>query len=60
MICFSYDGGRIRITETGRHVGVQVGDQVFDNLHPDGMPHDAWIQDFDGLGGVLVVSRTDF
>lgn len=60
MVCFSYDGGQTRMTDTGHHVGVQVGDLVFDNLHPDGMPYGDWLQDFDGLGGVLVVSVTNF
>jgi hypothetical protein len=41
-------------------VGVRVGDVVFDNLHPDGMPFDQWLKDFDALGGVQVVSTVDF
>ena len=48
------------ISRNGRHVGVRVGDAVFDNLHPEGMPFDRWIADFDALGGVRVHSITDF
>jgi Papain fold toxin 2 len=60
MICLSYDGGQSTITQNGRHVGVRVGDVVFDNLHPDGMPFDQWLKDCDALGGVQVVSTVDF
>jgi len=48
------------ISMNGRHVGVHVGDTVFDNLHPEGMPFNRWIADFDALGGVRVHSITDF
>ncbi|MGH7170284.1 MAG: papain fold toxin domain-containing protein [Gemmataceae bacterium] len=60
MICLSYDGGQSTITQNGRHVGVRVGDIVVDNLHPNGMPFDRWIKDFDAIGGVVVHSAVDF
>jgi hypothetical protein len=60
IICLSYNGGQCTITLNNRHVGVRVGDLVFDNLHPDGMPFDDWVQDFDAVGGVAVVAVTDF
>ena len=60
MICVSYDGGQATITQNGRHVGIRVGDIVVDNLHPQGMPFDQWIKDFDAIGGVVVHTVTDF
>jgi hypothetical protein len=48
------------ISRNGRHVGVRLGDTVFDNLHPEGMPFNRWIADFDSLGGVRVDSITEF
>jgi hypothetical protein len=60
MICLSYDGGRTTITQNGRHTGIRIGDIVVDNLHPDGMPFDQWIKDFDAIGGVAVHSTVDF
>jgi len=60
MICLSYDGGQATITQNGRHMGIRIGDIVVDNLHPDGMPFDQWIKDFDALGGVIVHSVSDF
>jgi hypothetical protein len=38
----------VQISQTGHHVGVRVGDLVFDNLHPGGVPAAAW------AGGFLV------
>jgi hypothetical protein len=60
IICLSYDGGRSTITRNNRHVGVRVGDLVFDNLHPNGMPYDDWVRDFDAVGGVAVAAVIDF
>jgi len=60
LICISYDGGQATITQNGRHFGVRLGDVVFDNLHPNGMPFDDWLKDFDALGGIGVLSVTDF
>ena len=60
IICMSYHGGTIAITRNGRHVGVRVGDMVFDNLHPDGMPSDQWMNDFDAYGGVVIAKVSLF
>jgi hypothetical protein len=60
MICVSHDGGQATITQNERHVGVRIDDTVFDNLHPDGMPFDQWLKDFDAIGGVEVYSTTSF
>lgn len=60
MICVSYDGGQTTITQNGRHFGIRVGDMVVDNLHPDGMPFEQWIKDFDAIGGGVVHSAVDF
>jgi hypothetical protein len=60
IICKSLPPGSPAISMNGRHVGVRVGGLVFDNLHPDGLPFDQWIADFDAIGGVRVHSITDF
>ncbi len=60
MVCLSYDGGQATITQNGRHVGVRVGNVVFDNLHSDGVPYDEWLKDFDAIGGVVVHSIVEF
>src|ERR1700680_3265297 len=52
IICLSYDGGQATITQNGRHIGVRIDDMVFANLHPDGMPFDLWVKDFDAIGGI--------
>ena len=46
MVCLSFDGGWASITQNGRHLGVRVGDEVFDNLHANGMDYEAWLKDF--------------
>ena len=33
------------ISENGFHRAVQVGDLVFDNLRPNGMPYQQWLED---------------
>jgi hypothetical protein len=48
------------ISDNGRHIGVRVGDMVFDNLHPDGIPFTQWINDFDATGGIRIHSVTEF
>jgi hypothetical protein len=60
MICVSFDGGLQTITQNGRHLGVRVGDIVFDNLHPGGLSYEEWLRDFDAPAGVEVHSTTDF
>ncbi len=59
MICVSFDVQQ-SITQNGRHLGVQVGDIVFDNLHPNGLPYEKWLQDFNAPFGLVVHSQTDF
>ncbi|MEB3179315.1 MAG: papain fold toxin domain-containing protein [Nostocaceae cyanobacterium] len=39
------------ITENGIHYGVEVLGLVFDNLSPQGLPHDEWINDFSCRSG---------
>jgi len=60
IICLSHNDGQSTITLNNRHVGVRVGNLVFDNLHPTGVPYDDWVQDFDAVGGVTVAAVTDF
>jgi hypothetical protein len=60
MVCISYDGGKNTITQNGRHVGIRVGDVMFDNLHPDGTSYDQWLGDFDALGGIEVTATINF
>jgi Papain fold toxin 2 len=43
-----------QISQTGHHVGVRVGDIVFDNLHPNGLAADEWLRAFvSGTGATL-------
>jgi hypothetical protein len=60
LVCLSFECGLTPITQNGRHLGVRVGDLVFDNLHPDGMLYDEWLQDFDARTGVKIHSVTEF
>jgi Papain fold toxin 2 len=60
MVCLSFDGGRATITQNGRHVGIRVGDMMFDNLHPDGLTFDEWLDDFAAIFGVKIAATTDF
>src|SRR6266513_2924166 len=60
MVCLSFEGGAATITQNGKHVGIRVGDMVFDNLHPTGMSYAEWLRDFDAVGGVEVVAGVEF
>jgi hypothetical protein len=60
IVCSSYCGGQISITRNGRHIGVRVGDLVFDNLHPNGMLYDEWARDFAAFGGFVISVANDF
>ena len=60
IVCNSLPAKASAISQNGRHLGVRVGDTVFDNLHPNGMPFDQWIKDFDAIGGIKIHSVTDF
>ena len=44
----------------GYSLALVDGDLVFDNLHPNGMPYDQWMRDFDAIGGIVVHSVTNF
>ena len=35
------------IGETGFHEAIKVGDTVFDNLNPDGIKYDDWLDDLE-------------
>ena len=61
MVCISFDGGWASITQNGRHLGVRVGDEAFDNLHSNGMDYEAWLKDFvAGVGVKVSYQTTDF
>lgn len=60
IVCRSYDEARTAICQNGRHIGVRVGDLAFDNLHPQGLPYEEWLLDFDAPGGVIVCRTEDF
>ena len=60
MVCSSYMSGNVSITENGRHLGVRVGDDVFDNLHPEGLRYGLWLAEFDAPDGIESFSTTDF
>jgi hypothetical protein len=53
-------GGHQSITQNGRHVGVRVGDTVYDNIHKNGIPYKQWLADFDAINGVEVTKVTGF
>ena len=59
MVCLSFNGIQ-SITQNGRHLGVRVGDVVFDNLHPDGLLYDEWLRDFEAPVGLIVHSQNEF
>jgi len=56
----TYDGGRTTITDNGRHVGIRVDKTVFDNLHPNGVDFDQWLQGMLAVEGIQVVSDSEF
>ncbi len=39
-------GSQQSITMNGRHYGVEINGLVFDNLSPQGMTREAWLNDF--------------
>ncbi len=38
------------VSTNGFHEGVQVGETVFDNFHPEGMPVQQWVDAYDAIG----------
>ena len=47
------------ISTTGMHKGVLVDKKVFDNIHTDGIPYEAWLKDFSSTG-TRIITRTPF
>lgn len=47
------------ITDNGIHYGVEVYGLVFDNLSPQGLPRDEWINDFDCRSGEFYLEELD-
>lgn len=47
------------ITDNGIHYGVEVFGLVFDNLSPQGLPRDEWINDFDCRSGEFYLEELD-
>jgi hypothetical protein len=43
------------ISNNRSHVGVQVGDRIFDNLHPEGVPTEEWPRRFITMTGAPLV-----
>jgi hypothetical protein len=53
-------GAQEAISRNGRHVGVRVGEMVYDNIHPNGLPFSQWLKDFDAAGGIRIHEILDF
>ncbi len=60
ITCNSLPASAPAISRNGRHLGVRVGNLVFDNWHPNGIAYDLWLLDFDAVGGISVFSVTSF
>jgi hypothetical protein len=45
------------ISFTGQHVGTRVGERVYDNLHPDGVPVEQWRQLYADAGNGLLLAH---
>ena len=43
--------GWMTISDNGYHIGILFNGRIFCNVHPQGLPHNAWFADFEGLGG---------
>ena len=53
------DGGRHPISESGYHIGVLFGGNVYCNVHPTGQPLNVWLNDFWGVGEMIYyISRS--
>jgi DNA-binding transcriptional MerR regulator len=50
------DGSRA-VSENGRHFGVQVGNTVYDLLHPNGIPIDSWAKAYQSYGNIVLVPK---
>ena len=38
------------VSDNGIHQGIQVGDRVYDNLNPNGINYDEWLDDLGYTG----------
>jgi hypothetical protein len=47
-----FRGGSVSITQNGTHQAVRVGDTVFDNLSPDGIHVNQFLNDLHAIDGV--------
>ena len=47
------------ITINGQHFGIEIRDQVFDNLSEHGQPRDKWIQDFHCHSEQFILTEID-
>ena len=36
------------ISTNGKHVGIQIDNMVYDNMNPNGIPYNEWINDLGG------------
>ncbi|WP_080402154.1 RHS repeat-associated core domain-containing protein [Burkholderia ubonensis] len=50
------DRAQENIATNGHHEGIKVGDVVFDNMNPEGVPYSDWIDDLFSLGGFNITS----
>jgi len=49
-------GGSV-VSENGRHVGVRIGETVYDNLNPGGIPYQKWLDDLQALGERIITKE---
>ena len=50
-----------QISENGYHVGIEYKGIVYCNVHPTGLPEQAWINDFEaGFGAKPIVTKINF
>jgi Papain fold toxin 2 len=47
------------ITENGTHYGIEIFDQVFDNLSSSGLPLEEWLKDFHCRSGQFILEELD-
>lgn len=45
------------VAADGVHRGILFGGRVYDNIHKEGLPLDAWLADFEGLGARTIERR---
>lgn len=52
-----FKDGKVSITLNGRHEAVRVGDTVFDNLSPEGIPAEEFFDDLHAIDDVIFEIR---